>query len=81
MATPRPIDRIIGPAMLLGNNVLDMERRSRRGEIGEVAVLTPATSPIANELAKRPRHQASAERLRMARALACKIAMKSIALT
>jgi hypothetical protein len=81
MATPCAIRRGIDTAVLLGDDVLDVKRGSWGGEVWEVAILTPAARPFADTLAKSLWHQASAERLRRARALACKIAIKSIVLT
>jgi hypothetical protein len=81
VTTPRSILRVVGAAVLLGNHVLDVEGGCGGGEVGEMAILTPMIGPFPDQMAKGPWHQASAERLRSPRALACKIAMKSIVWT
>src|SRR5712692_10073675 len=81
VAAPTAIVEVLGTAVLLFNNVLHVESRGGGGVSGEVAVLTPIVCQLADQLAKGPCHQASLERLRRARALACKIAMKSMVWT
>ena len=81
MAAPASVVKGIRPAVLLGENVFDVESGRSSGPIREVTVLALPTSPFADELAKGATHQASAERLRRARAFAWRIAMKSMAQT
>jgi hypothetical protein len=73
--------QVVGAVVLLGNYVLKVETGRRGGEIRKMAILTSTFGPVTDNLAKRSEHQVSAERLRSARALACRIAMKSIACT
>ena len=79
MTAPTSIGISIRPAVLLGDNVLDMEKSRGGGTIGEVTVFAPPTGPLAHELAKRAIHRASAVRLSRARAFAWRMAMKSMA--
>src|SRR5579871_893711 len=78
---PCHIPQVVGPAVLLGDDVLDVEGGGRRSEVRKVAVLASTLGPLADKLAKTPRHQASAEHRITPRALACRIAMKSIVCT
>jgi hypothetical protein len=70
MATPAPIVRTIGPTMLPGKNVFNMERGRRRGTVREVTVLAPLPSPFTDKSAEGALHQVSAERFRRRRAFA-----------
>jgi hypothetical protein len=81
MAAPTAILGIVAATVLFGKHVLDMESGRRRGEIGKVAILPTTTGALANKLAKGPFRHAWAERSRSARALACRIAMKSMVWT
>jgi hypothetical protein len=64
--------------MLPGDHVLDVKGR-RSGGVRKVTVFAALARPFANELAQRPLHQDAARLLRKARALACKMLMKSMA--
>ena len=81
VAAPTAVVGIVRAAVLLGEYVFNVEIGPWRGEVGEVAILTPTAGPFADKLAKGLCHQASAERLRSARALAWRMAMKSMVWT
>jgi hypothetical protein len=81
VATPSAILRRINAAMLLGENVLDVERCKRNRRVWNVAVFAPLTGTFADELTKKALHQAVGERFKKARALAWRMEMKSIAAT
>jgi hypothetical protein len=70
MAAPAPVLRGIRPAVLLGENVFDVESGRRGCAIREVTVLASLTRPCPDELAKGAIHSAPAERLRRTRAFA-----------
>jgi hypothetical protein len=78
LATPTTVVRGIAAAMLSGDHVLDM-KGCGSCRFREMAILATMARPLANELAKRPSHPFPGGFFRKARALACKIAMKSMA--
>ena len=49
----------LAAAMLLGEDMFDVETSCRSGGIRDVAVFAPVAGPLADELTKRPRHHAS----------------------
>ncbi len=78
VATPAAVLGSIDAAMLLGEDMLDVETDRRSDSIWDLAVLAPAAGPFADELTKGPRHYLSRGRFNRARALACSMAMKSM---
>jgi hypothetical protein len=54
MATPATIVRVVRAAVLLGENVLDMEGGCGRRDVGQVTVFTAAAGPLPDKLAKDP---------------------------
>ncbi len=80
MAAPTPVSTVITATMLLRDDVFNVEQGRRRGIVRQMTVLAPTVGPLADELAKRAIHQIfSPERLRSARAFACRMEMKSMA--
>jgi hypothetical protein len=69
------------PAMLAGNDVLDLERRKREIFLLEQALFTAIASPLTDKFADRCVHQLGGRLARMARAFACKRPIRSIAST
>ncbi len=76
----RPIRIVVcvAAAMLPGDHVFDVKGR-RSGIVRKVTVFTALARSLANELAQRPLHPDAARLFRKARALACKMLMKSMA--
>jgi len=70
MAAPTSVVRGIRAAVLLGENVFDVESGRSGCAIREVTVFASLTRSYADQLAKEAIHSASAERLRRARAFA-----------
>src|SRR5262245_60876393 len=78
MATPAAVVGTVGAAVMLGDAGFKLECRRRRGEVGKMTILTTTAGPFADKLALRLCHSLLPERLRKIRALACKMAMKSM---
>lgn len=50
VTAPAAVLEAVAAAVLLGDDVLDMERRRRSGRVRKVAILAPMAGPVANEL-------------------------------
>ena len=75
------IRRSVIPAMRARNDVLDMKRRKRKMFLLEETVFTAISGSATNKFADRSVHQLGGRLAGMARALACKIPIRSIAST
>ena len=78
MTTPTAIVVCVTAAMLPDDHVFDV-KGCRSGVVRKVTIFTALARSFANELAQRPLHQDAARLFRKARALACKMLMKSMA--
>jgi hypothetical protein len=78
MAAPAAIFRRIVAAMLFGDHMFDVEAGYRSGRVRQVTVLAALASSVADEVTQGPFHGATDARFSRARALACRMPMKSM---
>lgn len=78
VATPAAILQRIAAAMLLGEDMFDVEAGRRSSRVREPAVLAALPAPDAHDIAQGPCHGVADDRFSRARAFACSMAMKSM---
>jgi hypothetical protein len=81
MAGKGEVIRVVGAAVLPGDDVLDVERDQRDVFLQQPTVFAAPPSSRSNEVADGPRRHAPEARKSVPRALACRIVRKSRAAT
>src|SRR5688500_5971928 len=79
LAREAKVEQVVVAAVLLRDDVLDVEGDERLGRLREAAIFATVESPLPDVASRGGIHQAFGCRARTERALACKMLMTSMA--